>query len=146
MKIIGLLFVFFLSGCASLPAQNSYSDTMDIIEAAATAAPAGVEGVYRFNVKATGHQRGYVYLNTELDYRDQRCITIAITPSVAKAFAKRFGSSPEAYFVNKSIQVTGEAKRKRIDFYSKGRLTDLYYYQTHIRVSDPGQIKLLNET
>ena len=44
------------------------------------------------------------------------------------------------FFVNKTVEVTGEAKRVKIYFISNGMLTDKYYFQTHINV--PSNLKL----
>lgn len=85
-----------------------------------------------------------VYLNTELDYRDRRSITIALHPKVIAAFTKKCGISPKVYFLNKNIEVTGKAKQIKVWFFSNGKRTEKYYFQTHIRVKSLNQIKVLS--
>ncbi|WP_040610159.1 hypothetical protein [Salinimonas chungwhensis] len=167
MKKVFLVIALLSSGCSSTqhtsgkqlteqPVSNSsshittpnnfelsYSDTMKIIRGAAEAAPAGVKGNYTFKIKATGSKGTFVYLNTEVDYRDQRAVTVAIHPRIIHQLEKKYGSSPQDYFVNKSIKVIGEAQRIKINFRTPFGLSDRYYYQTHIIVTDMAQIEVL---
>ena len=114
---------------------------MEIIRAAAEAAPEGVDGVFTLKIVAAGKQRESVYLNTQEDYRDQRSVTIAVHPRVIPQVIAKYGSSPQEYFIGKTIKVNGRAKRTKITFYSKGIATNKYYYQTHIRLLDISQIQ-----
>lgn len=142
MKFTLITLVLFLSGCASVPSAH-YSNTMNIIHDAAAQAPDGVDGEFRLHIKASGTQYRTVYLNTEEDYRDQRCVTVAIPHDVAQQLAQRYGQSPTEFFIDKDIAVKGEAKRATIVFLSQGKATKGYYYQTHIRITDPDQIEVL---
>lgn len=150
MRVVLIAFILVLTGCSSTqPAQqqttqSGYSDTMEIIRSAAESAPNGVKGEYVLNIKAAGNQGPFVYLNTELDYRDPRAVTVAIHPSIVPEFVAKYGREPQEYFINKSISVTGQAKQIRINFMSQGRPSGKYYYQTHIRVTDISQIKVLS--
>jgi len=149
MRLVLIAFFLVLSGCSSTQPNQpqtinaGYSDTMEIIRSAAESAPKGVHGEYILRIKAVGNQGSFIYLNTELDYRDQRSVSVAIHPRVVSAFVAKYGSEPQEYLVNKSISVTGKAKRSRIDFLSQGRPSGKYYYQTHIRVMDISQIEVL---
>ncbi|MDO6692688.1 hypothetical protein Q4574_05305 [Aliiglaciecola sp. 3_MG-2023] len=142
------LFVVFLlglfAGCSTTPVLKT-SDTVQIIKNAADSAPDGVQGVYTFTIQATGSQRGdnRIFLNTEIDYRDQRNITIALSFNAVKELIAATQQSPEDYFKGKTIQVTGEAKRVKIHFTTMGRRTGKYYYQTHIKVTDASQIMVV---
>ena len=118
---------------------------MEIIKSAAGSAPDGVEGEYVLKIKAAGKQGPFVYLNTEFDYRDQRSVTVAIHPSLVPLFVEKYGATPQEYFINKSVSVFGQAKRIRINFGLQGKPSGKYYYQTHIRVMDIAQIKVLDE-
>ncbi|MFT6898594.1 MAG: hypothetical protein ACJA13_003018 [Paraglaciecola sp.] len=150
MKIVLLAFVLVLSGCAATSSDPTsqkvivYSDTMEIIRDAADLAPQGVTGEFVLEIKTTGNQGPYVYLNTELDYRDQRCVTVAIHPNILPEFIAKYGAAPQEYFAGKSIVVKGQAQRARISFNSEGKPTGKYYYQTHIRVMDISQIEVVN--
>ena len=136
-----------LSGCSSTPKITSNPDIasiMNLIALTEDKAPDGIKGTFQLAIKASGNQRGFIYLNTETDYRDRRNITIAIHPKLIDAFTQKYGESPELYFINKTIEVTGEAKRMKIFFFSMGQITKKYYFQTHIRVDSLNQIKVLS--
>lgn len=143
MKYLVVGVFFLLVGCASSPEIGTTSDTMRIIEAAAKAAPDGVRGEFEFYIRASGRQGGVVYLNTEEDYRDRRNVSIVIQPQLAQLFERKLGQSPEELFVNKSIRVSGEANQVQIFFFSYGRQTNKYYFQTHINVNRPEQIQVI---
>lgn len=142
MKIMTLILTLSLVGCVSTPSHRNYTDTMALIKAAADVAPRAVQGVYKFEIKASGSQRQWVYLNTELDYRDQRNITVALTPKVAAELAEAYGEPAEDFFLNKSIEVNSYARRVKILFNTQ-KPNGKYYYQTHVPVKDTWQIKIL---
>jgi len=144
MLIIASLW---LAGCATAghapPPVAGRIAPREAIVAAADAAPRGVPGVFAMQVTATGRIGGRVFLNSEADYRDQRNLTIAIEPRAAERLAALHGAAPESYFRGKSIEVRGAARRVRIDFIENRRPTGLYYYQTHVPVTDPEQISIV---
>jgi hypothetical protein len=84
-----------------------------------------------------------LYLNSEGDYRDQRCLTVALTPPVAQALEAALGADPVVALRGKSVRVVGTAQRVTVWFYSNGRRTDKYYYQTQIQIGDISQISVL---
>jgi hypothetical protein len=94
--------------------------------------PAGVSGVFEMVVRSSGRQSGLLYLNSELDYRDPRNLTIVVAPREEMALASRLGGPVEAALARKVIAVRGTAKKTRIDFIADGRRTEKYYYQTHL--------------
>jgi hypothetical protein len=112
------------------------------VQLAAAAAPDGVRGVFALQVQGTGTQDGFAYLNSEIDYRDQRSLTIAITSSAAQQLEAKLGAPAIVALKGKRILVKGTATRTRIDFTTGGKPTGKYYYQTHVRVADPEQIQL----
>ncbi len=150
MKYLLILLTALLSGCAatgtspvSNPSKIAYSDTMRIIADATAAAPNKVAGEYTFYIKAAGSVNGRVYLNTELDYRDQRNVTVALSRGMARHFDLKFKQPSEHYFIDKTIKVTGEAFRVKIAIPCNGEKTEMYYYQTHIRVTEKEQIEIM---
>lgn len=152
MKWVVLAGVFMLTGCSvtsNQPATGhavTASDTMEIIRHAAASAPAGVTGEYVLNIKAAGKQGPVVYLNTELDYRDQRNVTVALHPNIIPLLKAQYGVTPEEFFIGKTIRVKGDAQRVRIDFINAQRQpSGKYYFQTHIRVADIAQIEAVKE-
>tara|TARA_R110000787_G_scaffold264849_3_gene370791 strand:- start:198 stop:641 length:444 start_codon:yes stop_codon:yes gene_type:complete len=147
MKYLILLSILVLSACTTTSGVTSNpvsTDVMRLIEQTEANAPGGVKGTFQFSIKASGIERNVVYLNTELDYRDRRNFTVALHPKTIEAFTKKYGSSPDAYFINKNIEVTGEAKQTKVWFFSNGMRTKKYYFQTHIRVKSINQIKVLS--
>jgi len=140
LKPLILTLALVLGACSST--STSTINTMKLIALSEQSAPNGVQGTFNFLIKATGNRRGDIFLNTEDDYKDRRAITIVLSPKVSSDFTSKYGSTPDLYFINKTIEVTGEAKREKIYFYSKGRVTTKYYYQTHIDVTSLDQIKI----
>lgn len=111
--------------------------------AAAHAAPAGVPGTFALRVQATGSQHGRFFLNSELDYRDQRNLTIAMSRRVLEQLAARMGGDPLTLLKGRDILVDGIARRTKIYFLVDDRLTDKYYYQTHVNVDDAAQVSVV---
>jgi len=140
LKPLILTLALVLGACSST--STSTINTIKLIALSEQSAPNGVQGTFNFLIKATGNRRGDIFLNTEDDYKDRRAITIVLSPKVSSDFTSKYGSTPDLYFINKTIEVTGEAKREKIYFYSKGRVTTKYYYQTHIDVTSLDQIKI----
>ncbi len=103
---------------------------------------AAVAAEFELTVKAVGNSRGRYFLNSETDYRDRNCLTVALSPEAARAFA---GSADvaalEKLLKGKRIAVEGLARRVRIDFTDDaGKPTGKYYYQVHVVVMDARQI------
>lgn len=103
---------------------------------------AGIAGTFRMEVKAVGEQRGVYYLNSEADYRDRNCLTIAIPAKVMTELAGGEGlEAAERRFKGRITLVRGVAQRVKIVFFDDGGTpTDKYYYQVQIRAGDAGQI------
>ena len=103
---------------------------------------AAVAAEFELTVKAVGNSRGRYFLNSETDYRDRNCLTVALSPEAARALA---GSADvaalEKLLKGKRIAVEGLARRVRIDFTDDaGKPTGKYYYQVHVVVMDARQI------
>jgi hypothetical protein len=113
-----------------------------VVMQAAESAPKGTLARTRFVVQATGAERDLVYLNSERDYRDQRSLTVVITPPAARALAASHGADLRAALEGKTVTVTGVAKRVTVWFHVDGRKTDKYYYQTHLLVHDARQLEV----
>ncbi|WP_133405392.1 hypothetical protein [Parashewanella tropica] len=147
MRFAVLAMCLFLGACGSTPNLAVNSDTksiMNLIALAEQSAPQGVKGTFKLPIKATGMQSERVYLNTQDDYRDRRNISVAITPMLAFELDEKYGSAPDKFFLNKTVEVTGEVKRVKIYFLSKGKMTDKYYFQTQIKISSLDQIKVIS--
>jgi len=94
-------------------------------------------------VQATGSRDGFTYLNSELDYRDPRCLTIAIPKAVALKLQAQLGEDPLQALKGKHVVVNGTAKRVTVLFLKDGKPTGKYYYQTHVTVTNPKQITVV---
>ena len=161
-----VLAALFLAGCTTTPQvtaptpqvavsapqvaaptpQVAVLTPLQAIEQAA-AKPEGVTGLFELTVRntgtsSTGWEAGYVFLNSETDYRDQRCLTVAITAEAVGKFKER-GIDPAIFYKSQVIRVSGTARRATVYFYSNGVKTDLYYFQTQVAVNSPDQITLL---
>lgn len=135
-----------LGGCASVgpchrPAAGIIAPA-EAIQLAAASAPGGVPGIFELQVQATGRQDGNLYLNSETDYRDQRNLSIALSPAAIRTLAAQLGQDPAVALQGKRLRVMGKAVRVPIHFVSNGRTTDKYYYQTHVNVNDAAQIQV----
>lgn len=131
-----------LSACATAPSPGAAAplNPMQAVMRAAEAAPRGVDGVFELEVRGSGRDAFFSFLNSEADYRDQRCLTIVLSPAATAALRARLGGDPVEVLRGRHIVVTGTARRERIDFTANGMPTGKYYYQTHVRVSDAAQI------
>ena len=108
---------------------------------AAHTAPEGVVGTFSMKVRATGSQNTMSYLNSELDYRDQRNLTVAFNSGVAQQLRERLGSDPlNALNGNRYPGSRHGLPSKNRFFFCNGRASDNYYYQTQVNVSDADQI------
>ena len=147
IRILSLLLIGALSGCANTKDSkdiSKYITPMQAIEKASEAAPKGIKGFFELQVKATGKKHEVVFLNSELDYRDPRNISIVIHPKVIEPFKRKYGEVPDVYLKDKKIIVYGEARRVKISFGCNGeRNENEYYYQTHARVSSLSQIHIV---
>lgn len=147
IRILCLVFISVLSGCVTTPGTediSKYISPIEAIEKAAEASPKGIKGFFKLDVKATGKPREVVFLNSELDYRDPRNISIAIHPKVVELFKTKHGEDPELYLKGKKIIVYGKARKVKISFGCNGeRSENKYYYQTHVRVGSLSQIHII---
>lgn len=139
-----LLALAACAGC-TLPARrgDAWIDPMHAVHIAAAAQGRPVAGVFALTVRATDRDQGRVFLNSERDYRDPRNLSIVMPEAVARDLAAQLGGDPVDRLRGKRIQVTGEARRTRIDFLHDGAPTGKYYYQTHVHVTRAAQLRLL---
>lgn len=111
-------------------ASSRLSPVQAVINAAEM--PRGIGGVFEMVVRATGRQGGFLYLNSETDYRDPRNLTIVIASPQEQALVERLGHPVESRLLRKVIAIRGVARKTRIDFTADGRPTGEYYFQTHL--------------
>lgn len=103
----------------------------------------GAPGDFVLTVKATGEQDRTTYLNSEPDYRDPKCLTVAIANSLAPDIERKLGIATLDELKERSIIVHGTAKQVKVHLMNRnGRDTKAYYYQTHVQVRSPKQIEL----
>ena len=143
------LALLALAGCAPSHENAKAVDTyppMKVVELAASAAPATVSVSVELTVRGAGHSNGILYLNSETDYRDQRCVTIAVMPSALPRLRERFGQDLEQVLKGRKITVKGEAQRVTVWFFSNGIRTDKYYFQTQLAVWNAEQVSAADGT
>lgn len=138
------LLLSVLSGCSmqqtAMPAKPGLT-AWDAIVLSEQSAPAAVPGLFSLQIRNAEKLGSTVYLNTEYDYRDRRSVSIVLTPKMLEEFALLYpGQKAEHYFLGRTIVVNGAATRQTIWFYSQGKKTEKYYFQTHIPVFLTGQI------
>ena len=113
-------------------------------QAVVAAAEQPISGTFRLQVRGSGKRDRRLYLNSEEDYRDQRCLTISIPDQIAAILAFKLGGDPTILLKGKTIRVRGTAERVTVWFINNdGTRSDNYYFQTHVGVSDATQIELL---
>lgn len=146
MKYLILFSILILSGCSStqeVATQSNFTDIIQLIEKAKKRFPKEVTGTFQIPIKSTGSQAGVIYLNSDLDYRDPKSIAVVLAPSTITAFTREYGSSPDLYFLNKTIEVIGRVKQVKIYMFKNGERTKKHYFQTHIKIKDIEKIKVL---
>ena len=110
--------------------------------AAAAASESGVTGTFRLVVRSTGEETDTLWLCSEADYRDPRCLSVAIRGEARRALLAQHGAQLGAHFRERTVIVDGTARKQRIDFVSGGKPTGHYYFQTHVDVDDPAQLAM----
>jgi hypothetical protein len=125
-------------------ARGCLSPVEAIAYAAYLAPRAAVAAEFEMTVKAVGTDNGRIFLNSETDYRDRNCLSIALTPSAA---LMNLGASEvtalRQKLVGRRIVVRGVAQRVRIEFLADGKPSGKYYYQVQVPVSNNRQIALM---
>ncbi|BDX05389.1 DUF2059 domain-containing protein [Planctobacterium marinum] len=92
----------------------------------------GVEGVFEFKIKAAAVANGWLYLNSEKDYRDRRCLTVKIPEIFIDELRASYGYDLEKELPGLSLMAKGEAKRHTIRAMGPGNKPSFPYYQTHV--------------
>jgi len=129
------------------PAPSCETGCMSAVEAVTYASylgdKGGVAGMFDMPVVEVGQQDGLFYLNSEKDYRDRNCLTVAMTPDAMQALAGTTDLVQIRQRLNgHRVTVRGVARQVRIDFTSNGRPSGKYYYQVHVRIGEAGQVRV----
>jgi len=111
---------------------------------AAEAAPDVVPGVFEFTVRRAERAGSNLFVGSEKDYRDQRCLSLRLSPIASAKLRERLGMDPAKALMGHRLLVVGAAQRVRIDFIENGRPSGKYYYQTQVPVVTADQIDVLN--
>ena len=149
MRLLLVPVIVLLAACQSNPPPPHFSDGKVIapalaVMAAADAAPRGHAGRFGFVVRRADMVGPRLFLNSYPDYRDQRNLSVVIDPNILPAVRAQFGADLRAAFLGRTILVDGEARRTRIDFTVGGRPSGKYYFQTHVTVTRPEQIRIVS--
>ena len=129
---------------AETVAPDDSPGVMDAVAAIAAAAASedGVSGAFRLLVRSTGEEPDTLWLCSEADYRDPRCLSIAVRGRARDSLLAQYGARFGDAFTGRTVVVHGVARKQRIDFISGGRPTGHYYFQTHVDVDDPAQLAM----
>lgn len=128
-------------GCSTVSTNSKgWIEPVEAIRAANNDPMYGVRGEFIITVKAFDSNPEQSFLNSENDYRDQRNLTIRMPTSITPKLEQRLGVSFRD-LKNRRLIILGTAKRMRINFMNDGKPTGKYYYQTHIQVDSPTQIR-----
>jgi hypothetical protein len=142
MRIFSILtLTLALAACAPIQSAGVLEASEAVI-AVKDAPSAGVRGQFVLTVKAIGSTDESTFFNSELDYRDQTNLTVAMSKQMAQEVEKRL-NVPLMEFKNRRIVVSGVAKRVQIIFLKNGQPTGKYYYQTHVTVDQPTQLEFV---
>ncbi|MDE2248477.1 MAG: hypothetical protein KGJ96_07870 [Xanthomonadaceae bacterium] len=138
------ILAIMVGACSTVPVdRNGWIQPVDAIRAANDDPSYGVRGEFVLTVRSIASDPQESFLDSERDYRDQRNLAIEMPTTLLPALERRLGV-PFANLQNRRLVVMGVARRVRIDFVSDGRRSGKYYYQTHVRVDSPTQIRLLH--
>ena len=110
------------------------------VQLAQKAGPLGARGEFVMLVAATGKSKGHLFLNSELDYRDPRNLSIDIAPWIMGRLESRFGAPLESFFRGKQIVVRGSVRRVPIKILDNDGRPRQMYFQTHVDVLQASQI------
>ena len=140
-SLVLIAIALFICACSTVPTNSrGWIDPVDAIRAANDDPRHGVRGEFIITVKALDSYPERSFLNSEKDYRDQRNLTIRMPTSIVPKLEERLGVKFQG-LKNRRLVVLGVAKRNRIDFVADGKPTGKYYYQTHVQVDSPTQIR-----
>jgi len=154
-KVICLFAMALLIGCNTPSSQpirpkqeGSVYSPIEAIEGAASR-QMGFRGTFEMLVKRAeygqGKSKDFIFLNSEEDYRDRRCLTIRIPPAAIRDSLGK-GIDPIKLYRNKVIRIEGIAEQNKIFFFSdSGIQSDKYYYQTHVVALSLNQITVIQE-
>ena len=132
-KIFAILVVSVLA--ASAVAAEPITP-YEAVKQAAGKPVAGVTGVFEVHVQSSDEQHGYVLLNSEFNMRDERNLTITLSPDVAFQLEHQLGGNPRYALKGKHLLVTGVA-RQVTTHRSRGQRN-----QTVVAVTDAAQIRI----
>lgn len=68
-----------------------------------------------------------LFIGSEADYRDQRCLSLRLAPIASAKLRERLGADPATALLGHRLRVAGAAQRVRIDFIENGRPSGKYY-------------------
>lgn len=104
-----------------------------------------VRGVFEITVNATGKDKKWGYLNSNINYRVKENLTIKLSKHIRKRLTKKFGQDPLEFLKGKKIRVKGEAKKVKIYKIVGGKKTNLVYFQSHVILKGIKNLEIVEE-
>ncbi|WP_224777871.1 hypothetical protein [Gluconobacter thailandicus] len=137
------LLIFSLLACG-FTACGPQTYTPETAISAVHADPSGVVGRFRMTVKRVGWKDGAMYLDSAQDYRDPKTLIVAVDGATANDLLHNKPQTAEQYFMNRTIIVSGLARRVPIIWLDDdGVPTGEHYFQTQIFIGDSEDLKIL---
>jgi hypothetical protein len=105
----------------------------------------GYKARFGMTVRATGESRGWLFLNSQDDYRDPRNLSVKLSKRAQYSLQEQLRIDDlDSFFKGKTIVVDGVARATKIRIYDdKRQWTGEHYFQTQIRVDRAGQIGIV---
>ncbi|MGZ5199134.1 MAG: hypothetical protein ACXWC4_05125 [Telluria sp.] len=137
LALAAIAVVLLLSGCATPEASTEPTNRSVLLVP-------GTRPDLAFKVETMGTAAGTLYLNSIRDYRDARCITVAIKPSVVRQLQARYGENLETAFSGHRVYVHGaKVDLIAIEYQAPPLIVKPIAYRTQITIARAEQIDLI---
>lgn len=138
-----ILFALAAAYASTAAAQTPrFISPAEAVQWAAASRPYGKSGAFSLRVQSISTRGELTFLNSELDQRDTRNLSIALPANVVQKLETQYGPLSTA-FIGKSISVNGVAKQIPVTLMRDGERTVTFYLQTEVRASDPKKIQFV---
>ncbi|OAG72499.1 hypothetical protein A0J51_02393 [Gluconobacter japonicus] len=139
--------LFALSFLAfALTACGSGAYTPETVFTALNNDPSGVVGKFRMTVRRVGWYNDTLFLMSDPNYRAPHILIVMVRGDTVRDILQGKNQTVQQYFLNREIQVSGLARRRRVvSKDSAGNLTGPSYYQTRIFVGNAEDFEVSHE-
>jgi len=143
IKALCISFALIAGYASTVAAQTPrLVEPVQAVQLAAATRPYGFSGVFSLTVRSISTRGAFTFLNSELDERDIRNLSVAIPAKTVQKLQTQYGPV-EAAFLGKTILVSGVAKQVPVSLLHDGKRTISSFLQTTVRASDPKKIRFV---